>query len=101
MSLTEELQEIFFDMGQVANICQIKINNKLVGRNELFKLLRKHRVLQEGNNLPYKKYIVEGYFRVKKSEVERIGQYNKEAFKTQVSKKGIKFIKELLNQNNE
>jgi phage antirepressor YoqD-like protein len=90
--------EIFLDMSEVANICQIKIKGKLVGRNELFKLLRKNRVLQEGNNLPYRKYIDLDYFRVKRTQIEKPNQYTKETFKTTVSQKGIEFIKELLIQ---
>lgn len=98
MDLEQELQTIFFDIGEVANICQIKIKGKLVGRNELFKLLRKNKVLQEGNNLPYKKYIELDYFRVKRTQIERPNQYTKETFKTTVSQKGIEFIKSLLIQ---
>lgn len=94
MTLEEELQETWFDMSKVANICSIKINKKLIGRNQLFKLLRQKKILQEGNNLPYKKYINLEYFKVKKIEIDRPGQYDKESFKTTVSLKGIEFIKE-------
>ena len=99
MTLEKELQETWFDMSQVANICQIKIKNKSVGRNELFKLLRKKKILQEGNNLPYKRFIDAKYFLVKKIEVERVGQYNRENLKTTVSLSGIEFIKNLFKEN--
>ena len=87
-------------MKNVSNILKLKINGKIIGRNELFKLLRKKKVLQEGNNLPYKKFLSEGYFRVLKIEIERKNQYVKEGFKTQVSQSGIVFIRNLLTQNN-
>lgn len=95
MVSVDRTNQDFFDMKQVANICKIKINGKLVGRNELFKLLRQKRVLQEGNNLPYRKFILEGYFKVVKLEIEKPGQYIKTGFKTTVSKQGIEFIKQL------
>jgi len=95
---TQEFSAEFIDMKAVANICKIKIKGKLVGRNQLFKLLRNNKVLQEGNNLPYKKYIDLDYFRVKRTEIEKPNQYNRETFKTTVSQKGIDFIKELLIQ---
>lgn len=98
MTLEEELQETWFDMSKVANICSIKINKKLIGRNQLFKLLRQKKILQEGNNLPYKRFIDAKYFLVKKIEVERVGQYNRESLKTTVSQSGIEFIKNLLNE---
>lgn len=98
-SFNTELQETFFDMKNVANILKLKINGKFIGRNELFKLLRKNKVLQEGNNLPYKKFLLMGYFRVLKIEVERKNQYVKEGFKTQVSQSGIEFIKQLFDEN--
>jgi phage antirepressor YoqD-like protein len=91
------LDEIHLDMKKVSEILKLKINGKLVGRNELFKLLRKKKVLQEGNNLPYKKFLSEGYFEVKELEIERPGQYIKTGYKTTVSLKGMQFIKELLN----
>lgn len=99
MTLDLELQATFFDMKQVANICKIKKNGKIIGRNELFKLLRKNRILQEGNNLPFKKYIDAGYFEIKKKVVKNPNQYNRDSFKTTVSQSGIAFIKELFKEN--
>lgn len=91
---------VAFDMRKVAEILKLKIDGKLVGRNQLFKLLRQRKVLQEGNNLPYKKYIELGYFKVKKIEIDRPGQYDKEGFKTTVSQEGIEFIKEIFKEQN-
>jgi phage antirepressor YoqD-like protein len=97
-SLVENGVSIWFDMKQVSNILQLQIKNKLVGRNEIFKLLRQKRILQEGNNLPYKKFVDLGYFDIKTSVVERVGQYNRETQKTLVSSTGIEFIKITLTQ---
>jgi phage antirepressor YoqD-like protein len=97
MTIDKELQETYFDMSEVANICKVKINGKQIGRNELFKQLRKNKILQEGNNLPYKVYINLGFFRVKTVEIDKPNQYTKTSSKTQVSNRGIQFIKELLN----
>lgn len=92
------VSEIFLDMKKVSEILNLKTNGKRIGRNELFKLLRKHKVLQEGNNIPFKKFILEGYFCVKEITVERPGQYEKVGFKTTVTQSGVNFIKELLTQ---
>jgi len=100
MDLQDELGKTWFDMKQVSNICGIKIDGKLVGRNELFKILRQNRILQEGNNLPFKKYVYLEYFLVKKGTVQRQKQYNKETLKTLVSLKGIEFIKQILTNKN-
>lgn len=99
MSLETEIESIYFDMSQVSNICNIKIKKKAVGRNELFKLLRKKRILQEGNNLPYKRFIDAGYFKVQKNTIKRIDQYDRESQKTLVSQKGVELIKEMFKEN--
>lgn len=96
---TQEFSAEFIDMKTVAQICRFKINGKLIGRNQLFQLLRQKRILQQGNNLPYKKFIELGYFEIKKSTVERTLMNPKETLKTLVSLSGIEFIKEQLNQN--
>lgn len=96
-----ESGELCFDMKLVSTILKLKINGKLVGRNKLFELLRKKKILQEGNNLPYKKFLLEGYFQVKKLEIERPGQYIKEGYKTLVTQSGMEFIKTTLIQQNE
>lgn len=90
------LEEDYVDMKQVSNILKLRVNGKLIGRNELFKILRKKKVLQQGNNLPYRSFINLGYFKVKELTIERTGQYEKTCFKTTVSKLGIEFIKQLV-----
>lgn len=98
MNLEQELNQVWFDMSQVANVLQLKINNKVIGRNQIYKLLRQKRVFQVGNNLPYRKYINLGYFIIKKTVVKREGQYDRETYKTLVSTTGIEFIKTTLIQ---
>ena len=100
MTLEEELDETWFDIGQVANILQLKIGKRLMGRNQLFKLLRQKRVLQ-GANLPYNRYVQLGYFTIQKTTIEKVGQYTRVSEKTLVSLRGIEFIKTILIQNNE
>lgn len=96
---TKNFSAEYIDMKAVAEICKFKANGKLIGRNQLFQLLRKKRILQEGNNLPYKKYIEAGYFEIKKSTVERTLMNSRESFKTVISLSGIEFIREQLNLN--
>lgn len=96
---TQEFSAEFIDMKAVAKICQFKVDGKVIGRNQLFELLRKKKILQQGNNLPYKKFIELGYFEIKKSTVERTLMNSKETLKTLISLGGIEFIKEQLNQN--
>ena len=84
------------DMKLVSTILKLKHNGKVIGRNKLFKLLRQKKVLQEGNNLPYKKFLLEGYFEIKKIEVKKVGMYQKEVYKTLVTESGVEFIKNLL-----
>lgn len=96
---TKNFSAEYIDMKAVAEICKFKVDGKLVGRNELFKLLRKNKVLQEGNNLPYKKFIEAGYFEIKKSTIERTLMNPKQSAKTLISSSGIEFIREQLNLN--
>lgn len=96
---TKNFSAEYIDMKAVAEICKFKANGKLIGRNQLFQLLRKKRILQEGNNLPYKKFIEAGYFEIKKSTIERALMNPKQNAKTLISSSGIEFIREQLNLN--
>jgi phage antirepressor YoqD-like protein len=69
----------YHDMGSVAKTLG-------TGRTRLFQLLREHKVLM-GNNVPYQKYINQGYFVVKQ---EVFGSFINT--KTYVTAKGISFI---------
>lgn len=97
MIMEEELNNTWFDMQKTSTILSHKVKGKVVGRNELFKLLREKKILQQGNNLPFKVYVELGYFKVLKNEVKREGQYNIPSFKTVVSVQGIEFIKSKIN----
>ncbi len=77
-------------------------NSGLIGRNNLFKLLRAKEVLCK-NNLPRQQYIDQGYFEVYESIIKSPkGDINK--FTTEVTGKGqiwlTKKIKEWLSENN-
>lgn len=50
------------DINQMAKLLQDE--NISIGRNRLFNILRKNKILRE-NNEPYQKYITKGYFKVK------------------------------------
>lgn len=52
-----------YDIGEVAKM----LNIPMVGRNNLFKVLRKMRLLME-NNRPYQRYVDRGYFKLVQAE---------------------------------
>lgn len=65
-----------------------------VGRNKLFKFLRESKVLI-WDNLPYQKYVNDGYFSVREITVNR-GGYSYNGNQTLVTAKGVNFIGRLL-----
>lgn len=80
------------DMGNMAKL--LKDENINVGRNRLFDYLRKNKILMQ-NNLPYQRYIDEGYFRVK--ELTYSTPYgDKVQNKTYVTGKGQIYLTEKL-----
>ena len=80
------------EIGTVAKL----LNFKGVGRNTLFDVLRKQGVLQ-ANNIPYQKYVDNGYFRVIESKWnDYITGDVKISFKTVVYQKGVEFIARIL-----
>lgn len=80
------------DIGTVSKL----LNFKGVGRNTLFEILRKEGILQH-NNIPYQKYVDNGYFRVIESKWnDYITGDVKISFKTVVYQKGIEYISKLL-----
>jgi len=68
------------------------------GRNKLYEFLRGQKVLMN-DNLPYQKFINNGYFTVKENPIQK-GQFSKNHSQTYVSAKGFDFINKLLNENN-
>ena len=82
------------DIGTVTKV----LNFKGVGRNILFEILRKEGILQQ-NNIPYQRYIDNGYFRVIESKWNDYSTGDvKISFKTVVYQKGIEYISKLLKQ---
>lgn len=79
------------DMGQVAKAFG-------VGRNKLFEVLRKHKVImKKPSTLPYQRFIDDGYFEVievNKSQGEFVGNFTK----TMVTAKGIDYVGKVLRE---
>lgn len=72
------------------------LNYVAVGRNKLFAILREQKVLQS-NNIPYQKYIDAGYFRTIETK-KNCGTEVRIFIKTLVYKKGLDYIRKLLNK---
>ena len=80
------------DIGTVSKL----LNFKNVGRNTLFDILRKQGILQP-NNIPYQRYVGNGYFRVIESKWnDYVTGDVKISFKTVVYQKGIEYIAKIL-----
>lgn len=76
-------------------------NNSIIGRNELFAILRDLNILQTGSdtwNMPYQEYVDQGYFQINIKEINSKGNtvFIKQA---KVLPKGIEFIINILNEN--
>lgn len=65
------------------------------GRNRLFALLRRNRVLMM-NNLPYQEYLERGYFKVREVPTTQ-GNRAVNVTQTLVTSKGLDYIRQLLN----
>lgn len=65
------------------------------GRNRLFALLRRNRVLMM-NNLPYQEYLERGYFKVREVPTTQ-GNHVVNVTQTLVTSKGLDYIRQLLN----
>ena len=84
------------DIGTVAKL----LNFKNVGRNTLFDILRNQGILQP-NNIPYQRYVDNGYFRVIESKWnDYVTGDVKINFKTVVYQKGIEYISKILKSLN-
>ncbi len=78
------------DMGTVAKTLDMGI-----GRNKLFALLKKKKILQY-NNRPYQKHVDVGRFRVIESRYSKPNGDEAVYFKTTVTQKGMDFIRKVL-----
>lgn len=94
----EENSDYTIDIGELANIISDK--GIRIGRNKLFSILRKRRILKE-DNLPYQQYINKNWFVVKTSyKVDKYG-VERAYSKTLVTVKGqIEVFKLMKNQVN-
>lgn len=81
------------EIGTVSKL----LNFKGVGRNKLFEILRNNGILQY-NNLPYQRYVDNGYFRVVESKWTQQNGDTHINFKTVVYQKGIEGISKLLKE---
>lgn len=88
VSVTENL----IDMNEMAKLAREE--NVPIGRNRLFGWLRSKGILM-GNNLPYQRFIDQGYFAVKESVFET-GSMSKTYQQTFVTGKGQRFVIGLL-----
>lgn len=79
------------DMGEVAKI----LNIKGVGRNKLFDILRKKKVLM-GNNIPYQSYVDKGWFRLVESKYSKPNGDTCINIKTVVFQTGVDGIRKIL-----
>lgn len=76
-------------------------NNSIIGRNELFAILRDLNILQSGSdtwNMPYQEYVDQGYFQINIKEINSKGN-NVFIKQAKVLPKGIEFIINILNEN--
>ena len=81
------------DIGNCA-----KVLNRNIGRNNLFEFLRNKKVLQQ-DNIPYQKYIDNGYFRVIETKYTIPSGETKISLKTLVLQKGVAYINKLLRES--
>ncbi len=79
------------DMGQVSKL----LNIDGFGRTRLFKFLRDRNVL-DGRNIPYRRFIEQGYFRVIESKFDLSDGSVGINLKTVVYQKGVDFIRKIL-----
>lgn len=75
-----------------------KVLNMGIGRNKLFDLLRKYKVLRE-NNEPYQRYIDGGLFRVIETKFTVPNGDTRVNLKTVVYQKGVDFIRKLVQKS--
>lgn len=79
-------------MGEVA-----KILDRNIGRNKLFAILRKKKILM-GNNVPYQRFVDEGYFRVIETKYTKPNGDVCINVKTLVLQKGVDYIRKVLRE---
>lgn len=81
-------------MDQVAKVLDMG-----VGRNRLFRILREKEILME-SNIPYQRYVDEGWFRVVEQKYTRSNSETHINIKPLVYQKGVNGIRRLLEKTN-
>lgn len=79
-------------MNEVAKVLKFKVNNRPIGRNILFSILRDSNILNDYNQ-PYQRFINLGYFEVRQTYNSYTGE---PLYTTLVTSKGIEYIFKLL-----
>ena len=86
--------ETLLDLGEVSKL----LNYKGLGRNNLFRYLREHSILNN-KNLPYQTYIDRGYFKIVESSwVNPSTKLVEVSLKTVMFQKGIDWLDKLLSE---
>lgn len=80
--------------------CAKVLNIPSYGRNNLFDFLREKKVLQQ-NNVPYQRYVDQGYFRVIEQKWNKPDGSVQISVKTVVYQSGMDFIRRLVKQEGE
>jgi phage antirepressor YoqD-like protein len=75
-----------------------KVLNMGIGRNKLFDLLRRYKILRE-NNEPYQRYVDAGCFRVIETKYTVPNGDTRINFKTVVYQKGVDFIRKVVQKS--
>ena len=81
------------EMGEVAKV----LNYKNIGRNKLFEILRRKKILMD-NNIPYQKYVDNGWFRTIEQKYSLPNGETRISIKTLVYQKGVDRIRKILNR---
>lgn len=83
---------------QIGDVAKV-LNIRGIGRNKLFEILRKEKILMN-DNLPYQTYIDRGYFRVIEQKYN-VGAEVRINFKTLVYQRGVNFIRKKVEDHQE
>ena len=81
---------------QMANVAKL-LGIKGVGRNTLFEILRRRKILQF-NNIPYQEYIDRGYFRIVEQKYVKPDGDTCINIKTLVYQKGLEYIRKTIKE---
>ncbi|MCE5295392.1 MAG: phage antirepressor [Chlamydiales bacterium] len=81
---------------QMANVAKL-LGIKGIGRNTLFEILRRRKILQF-NNIPYQEYIDRGYFRIVEQKYVKPDGDTCINIKTLVYQKGLDYIRKIIKE---